>query len=128
MAQLAELPKDLGQNVVDVLNCKDLDPTAVVFEPVPSPVVSRSSSENGSVVKKTKKNDENGDGEKEFVLGRNVHNSCLDITEPEANDDVTGDKEAYMAAVLARYRQTLLERTKHHLGNRHLLCFISHLF
>lgn len=123
MAQLSELPKDLGQNVVDVLNCEDLDPTAVVFEPVPPPVVSSSSSENGNITKKTEKNDDNGKGEREFVLGRNVHDSCLNITEPEANDDVTGDKEAYMAAVLARYRQTLLDRTKHHLGYPYNLDF-----
>lgn len=57
-----------------------------------------------------------GKGKREIVLGRNVHTTCLAIEEPEANDDFTGDKEAYMAGVLARYRKTLMERTKHHLG------------
>lgn len=40
----------------------------------------------------------------------------LEVTEPEADDESTGDKDAYMASVLARYRKLLLERTKHHLG------------
>jgi histidine decarboxylase len=52
------------------------------------------------------------------VLGRNVHTTCLEVTEPEANDESTGDKEAYMASVLARYRKNLMERTKHHLGDQ----------
>ncbi|KAH9757526.1 serine decarboxylase [Citrus sinensis] len=79
------------------------DPTAVVAEPVP-PVVT----ENGHELKhKT--------AEKEIVLGKNVHASCFSVTEPEADDEFTGDKEAYMAGVLARYRKTLMERTKHHL-------------
>lgn len=54
---------------------------------------------------------------REIVLGRNVHTESLEVTEPDANDEFTGDKEAYMAGVLARYRKTLVERTKHHLGN-----------
>ena len=98
---------------VDVLNCKDLDPTAVVFEPVPPVIGDDSENGVGGVTKKTKVEPV----EREIVLGRNIHTSCLDITEPEANDEMTGDKAAYMAAVLARYRQTLMERTKHHLGN-----------
>lgn len=77
----------------------DFDPTAVVTEPLPSPVT------NG------------GGGEREMVMGRNVHTTCLAVTEPESNDEFTGDKEAYMASVLARYRKTLVERTKYHLGN-----------
>jgi hypothetical protein len=36
---------------------------------------------------------------REIVLGRNVHTMCLPITEPDANDECTGDKEAYMASV-----------------------------
>lgn len=113
MAGLTEsraLPKDLT-HVLDILNCKNLDPTAVVLEPLP-PFA------NGDVevgVMKKMKTTENG--EREIVLGRNIHSSCLDITEPEDNDELTGDKEAYMASVLARYRQSLLERTKYHLGN-----------
>lgn len=54
--------------------------------------------------------------EKEIVLGRNVHTTCLAVTEPDADDESTGDKEAHMASVLARYRKTLIERTRHHLG------------
>ena len=55
-------------------------------------------------------------GKREIVLGRNVHTTCFTITEPDANDESTGDKDAYMASVLARYRKNLVERTKHHLG------------
>lgn len=57
-----------------------------------------------------------GDGAREIVLGRNVHTMSLAVSEPEADDEVTGDREAYMASVLARYRRSLVERTKHHLG------------
>ncbi|KAJ0976563.1 hypothetical protein J5N97_012037 [Dioscorea zingiberensis] len=53
----------------------------------------------------------------EIVLGRNEHKMCLTIEEPEADDEVTSEKDAYMASVLARYRKSLVERTKHHLGS-----------
>lgn len=53
---------------------------------------------------------------KNFVLGKNIHGTCLEITEPEMDDDVTGDRDAYMAGILARYRKTLVEKTKFHLG------------
>lgn len=56
------------------------------------------------------------DHRKDFVLGRNMHSSCLEITEPEMDDEVTGEKDAYMAGVLSRYRKTLVEKTKYHLG------------
>lgn len=59
----------------------------------------------------------------EFVLGRNVHGTCLEITEPERDDEVTGDRDAYMAGVLARYRKTLVEKTKYHLGYPYNLDF-----
>ncbi|KAJ6287700.1 hypothetical protein OIU78_000007, partial [Salix suchowensis] len=61
---------------------------------------------------------DNGDKQngREIVSGRNVHTTCLEVTEPEANDELTGDKDAYMASVLARYRENLMERTKYHLG------------
>lgn len=88
----------------------EFDPTAVVAEPVP-PVVG--SGEVDGV------EEENSKGRKQIVLGRNVHTSCLEVTEPEANDELTGDKDAYMAGVLARYRKNLMERTKHHLGKFH---------
>lgn len=53
---------------------------------------------------------------REIVLGRNVHTMCLEVKEPEADDEITGEREAYMASVLARYRRSLVDRTKHHLG------------
>ncbi|CAM6104716.1 unnamed protein product [Calypogeia fissa] len=58
-----------------------------------------------------------------LVLGKNFHELSLAITEPEMDDEVTGDKEAYMAGVLARYRKTLVERTKYHLGYPYNLDF-----
>ncbi|KAK9111258.1 hypothetical protein Scep_018777 [Stephania cephalantha] len=72
---------------------------------------------------------ERGNGEKKrrssrkIVLGKNVHTSCLAVTEPETDDEVTGDRDAYMASVLARYKKTLTERTKHHLGYPYNLDF-----
>ncbi|XP_021284378.1 serine decarboxylase isoform X1 [Herrania umbratica] len=100
----------------------DFDPTTVVAEPLP-PVVtaadgrpSESDEEEEGVEKPVKKS-------REIVLGRNVHTSCLAVTEPEANDEFTGDKDAYMAGVLARYRKTLMDRTKHHLGYPYNLDF-----
>ncbi|XP_074263731.1 serine decarboxylase [Silene latifolia] len=110
MAGLQEM-KDINES--EILNRKDLDPTALVFEPVPPPLAYDNGIED--IVKNGK--------EKGIVLGRNVHSTCLDITEPEANDEVTGDKAAYMAGVLARYRQSLIERTKHHLGYPYNLDF-----
>lgn len=83
------------------------DPIAVVAEPLPEAVTS-----NGQMGRANEK----AKG-REIVLGRNVHTTCLPVTEPDANDECTGDKEAYMASVLARYRKTLIERTKHHLGD-----------
>lgn len=73
------------------------DPIAVVSEAVPPAV-------------------EGGESTRKIVLGKNVHTTCLEVTEPDADDESTGDKEAHMASVLARYRKTLLERTKYHLG------------
>jgi histidine decarboxylase len=60
---------------------------------------------------------------KNFVLGRNMHGSSLEITEPEHDDEVTGEKDAYMASVLARYRKSLTEKTKYHLGYPYNLDF-----
>ncbi|KAG5246038.1 hypothetical protein OIU76_001773 [Salix suchowensis] len=88
---------------------EDFDLSAVVQpEPLP-PIVA---AENGDK--------QNG---REIVLGRNVHTTCLEVTEPEANDEFTGDKDAYMASVLARYRKNLMERTKYHLGYPYNLDF-----
>lgn len=58
-----------------------------------------------------------------FILGRNMHNDCLSITEPGLDDEVTSDSEAYIAEVLARYRRTLVDRTKYHLGYPYNLDF-----
>lgn len=104
---------DNGVGMVDILS-EDFDPTAVVAEPLP-PVVT------GDLIGKLAE-DLNG-RPREIVLGRNVHTTCLAVTEPDANDEFTGDKDAYMASVLARYRKTLLERTKHHLGYPYNLDF-----
>ncbi|PKA61534.1 Histidine decarboxylase [Apostasia shenzhenica] len=60
---------------------------------------------------------------RDIVLGRNVHTISYAIKEPEADDDVTGEREAYMASVLSRYRTSLIERTKHHLGYPYNLDF-----
>ncbi|MCL7038428.1 hypothetical protein MKW94_009872 [Papaver nudicaule] len=38
------------------------------------------------------------------------------ITEPNADDEITGEREAYMASILEMYESSLVERTKHHLG------------
>jgi len=89
---------------LDILS-DDFDPTAVVTEPLPPPVTNGIGADKGG-----------GGGEREMVLGRNIHTTSLAVTEPEVNDEFTGDKEAYMASVLARYRKTLVERTKNHLG------------
>lgn len=85
------------------------NPTAIVTEPVPPPVDSDKldspPAANGGKADK-----------REIVLGRNMHTTSLEVTEPDADNESTGDKEAYMASVLARYRKTLVERTKYHLG------------
>ena len=100
---------------IDILS-EDFVPTAVFNEPLPWPVINGNKADHeGENLKKTKVM--NGRGEREMVLGRNVHTTSLAVTEPESNDEFTGDKEAYMASVLARYRKTLVERTKYHLGN-----------
>lgn len=106
-AQAESVFKHVNGGTAEIFG-REFDPTAVVAEPVP-PVVT----ENGGIYEVKEKIAEI---EREIVLGKNVHTTCLAITEPEANDDFTGDKEAYMAGVLARYRKTLMERTKHHLG------------
>lgn len=107
-----------GASAAEVLPEK-FDPTAVVAEPLPPVVLTNG--DPGDVEGDLKDFMEKG---RQIVLGRNVHTTCLAVTEPEANDDFTGDKEAYMASVLARYRRTLVERTKHHLGT---CCFVAFL-
>ncbi|ESQ31059.1 hypothetical protein EUTSA_v10011430mg [Eutrema salsugineum] len=100
----------------------DFDPTAVVTEPLPPSLTNGTGADHGEEnPRKTVVT--NGGGDREMVLGRNVHTTSLAVTEPESNDEFTGDKEAYMASVLARYRKTLVERTKYHLGYPYNLDF-----
>jgi hypothetical protein len=68
--------------------------------------------------------DEHGRPRK-FVMGRNMHGSCLQITEPELNDKDTGEKEAYMAAILAQYKEILIEKTNFHLGVCVCVCCVQ---
>ena len=42
--------------------------------------------------------------------------SSYAITEPSMDDEITAEKEASMASVLATYRETLVERSKYQLG------------
>lgn len=106
-----------GSSVVTAANGNYFDPLAVVSEPVPESV-GESAVTSGGVGDEDglKVNIEKEEKKREIVLGRNVHTTCLAVTEPEADDESTGDKEAYMASVLARYKMNLTERTKHHLG------------
>jgi histidine decarboxylase len=60
--------------------------------------------------------EEAANGKREIVMGRNVHTSCFAVKEPDADDEETGEREATMASILALYRRSLVERTKHHLG------------
>lgn len=106
----------MAENKLDILS-EDYVPTAVVNEPLPWPVTNGTKADHEEENLKNKKVINGGRGEREMVLGRNVHTTSLAVTEPESNDEFTGDKEAYMASVLARYRKTLVERTKYHLGN-----------
>jgi histidine decarboxylase len=66
------------------------------------------------------KREEAASGRREIVMGRNVHTSCFAVKEPDADDEETGEREATMASVLALYRRSLVERTKHHLGTLRL--------
>ncbi|XLT12364.1 hypothetical protein HN51_058054 [Arachis hypogaea] len=84
---------------------EDFDASAVIKEPVPPTVAE---SEN---VKRA------------IVLGKNVHTLCLEVTEPDADDEITGERDAYMASVLSKYKKSLTERTKHHLGYPYNLDF-----
>ncbi|XP_048331278.2 serine decarboxylase isoform X1 [Ziziphus jujuba] len=106
---------------------ENFDPTAIVAEPVPAEVLSNGDLGYGEGDENNNNNNNNDnktqEKKREIVLGRNVHTTCLAVTEPEANDEFTGDKDAYMASVLARYRKTLLERTKYHLGYPYNLDF-----
>ncbi|KAL0793665.1 hypothetical protein Bca101_065042 [Brassica carinata] len=106
---------------LDILS-EDFVPTALINEPLPWPVTNGTRADHEEDNPKKMKVI-NGGGEREMVLGRNVHTTSLAVTEPESNDEFTGDKEAYMASILARYRKTLVERTKYHLGYPYNLDF-----
>ncbi|KAF7803679.1 serine decarboxylase 1-like [Senna tora] len=95
---------------------EDFDLISVIKDSVP-PIVEN----NGSVNAEAKMSEDKH--KRDIVLGRNIHTSCLEVTEPDADDEITGDREAYMASVLARYRKSLIERTKHHLGYPYNLDF-----
>ncbi|KAK7331678.1 hypothetical protein VNO80_28415 [Phaseolus coccineus] len=95
---------------------EDFDATSLVMDPVPLAVV-----DNGSVNEEVQVYKEKE--KRLIVLGRNIHTMSLEVTEPEADDDITGDREAHMASVLARYKRALTERTKHHLGYPYNLDF-----
>ncbi|MQL86212.1 hypothetical protein Taro_018743 [Colocasia esculenta] len=90
-------------------------PEEFVFDPEAAPAA-LNDAENGAGGAEDERS-------KAVVLGRNVHASCLDVTEPDADDEETGEREAYMASVLAKYRKSLVEKTKHHLGYPYNLDF-----
>lgn len=105
----------------------DFDPTTVINDPLPPPVADDDCS--GINVNNGGKLVNGNEKVREIVLGRNVHTSCLEVTEPDDDDEVTGEREAQMASVLARYRKSLLERTKHHLGmNLLFLALLNAMF
>ena len=68
----------------------------------------------------------NTDGE----MKRKLSPSSFRITEPNENDEVTGEK--YMQGVIDEYQKYLAERTRHELGNlsahnlRHRISFLIH--
>jgi len=102
----------LSTNGAIKLLLDDFDVSTIIKDPVP-PVVA----DNGIDKEEAKIN--GGKEKREIVLGRNIrniHTTCLEVTEPEADDEITSDRDAHMASVLARYRKSLTERTKNHLG------------
>jgi histidine decarboxylase len=103
------LGDDLSINGAVAVLPDDFDVAAIIKDPLP-PVVA----ENG--IDKVEGQINAGKERREIVLGRNIHTTCLEVTEPEADDEITGDRDAHMASVLARYRKSLTERTKYHLG------------
>ncbi|OWM90762.1 hypothetical protein CDL15_Pgr020725 [Punica granatum] len=113
----SNLGEDMSNGAVETLS-EVFDPVAALA-PEPVPPVAGGGEANGAHSEETISKG----GKREIVLGRNVHTTCLAVTEPEANDEFTGDKEAYIASVLARYRKTLMERTKYHLGYPYNLDF-----
>lgn len=110
-------PKALRSDEVEPLP-EEFDPVEICAPLAVDDTVN--AGENGGVSSSTVSGQGSGNGKrKEIVLGRNIHTSCLTITEPDADDEVTGEREGYMASILAKYRRSLVERTKHHLGESH---------
>lgn len=97
---------------------KDFDSTAFIRDHVPITV-----GENDIGNGEAQIGGENG--ERRIVLGRNIHTMCLEVTEPDIDDEVTGEREAYMASVLAKLKKSLTERTHFHLG---LILYFLFLF
>ncbi|KAJ1402294.1 Pyridoxal-phosphate binding site [Sesbania bispinosa] len=80
--------------------------------------------ENGIVKGEAHQNQKSTEkSEGKIVLGRNIHTMCLEVKEPDSDEEVTGEREAYMASVLAKYKRSLTERTKYHLGYPYNLDF-----
>ncbi|XP_058108141.1 serine decarboxylase 1-like [Magnolia sinica] len=105
---------------VGLISCglpEKIEPLPEEFDPkeISEPLIESLAGVNGA--------DHGEDISREIVLGRNVHTTCFAVTEPDADDEVTGEREAYMAGVLAKYRRCLIERTKHHLGYPYNLDF-----
>ncbi|XP_074578434.1 serine decarboxylase 1-like [Curcuma longa] len=107
----------VGNGLMDLGGREKAEPLPKEFDPKET-VDSLPHSESNIVVGK----EENGTS-REIVLGRNVRTMCFEVKEPEADDEITGEREAYMAGVLARYRRSLVDRTKHHLGYPYNLDF-----
>ncbi|KAG6544383.1 hypothetical protein Mapa_014217 [Marchantia paleacea] len=110
-APVASLPEDIPLDALKVICPSDLGKETSSSSEDEADVVTKASGAGSKVDSDT------------MVLGKNFHDFCLTITEPEFDDDVTGEKDAYMAGVLARYRKTLVERTKYHLGYPYNLDF-----
>ena len=60
----------------------------------------------------------NPTSKKEIVkVNKNAHVRCLSITEPDVDDEITGEKDAYMTQVLAQYQKSLVQITSNQLGD-----------
>ncbi|KAG6492025.1 serine decarboxylase 1-like [Zingiber officinale] len=106
----------VGNGLLDLGGREKVEPLPKEFDP--EEIVDSLLHSESNIVGK----EEDGTSRK-IVLGRNVHTMCLEVKEPEADDEITGEREAYMAGVLARYRRSLIDRTKHHLGYPYNLDF-----
>ncbi|XP_057529502.1 serine decarboxylase-like [Amaranthus tricolor] len=55
-------------------------------------------------------------GSKGSSLGQNLQPSSLDIKEIESTNELKRDKDSYVRAILSRYTQTWVEKTKYQIG------------